>query len=106
MTPHPSQWGQRRRKECHPEPPPHQNVKKVALGKPQSGQGEPYDKACGAGDPGPGVWEWCESMGQGHPAGRLVKAGPPPPWRPPWERRLSRSGGECWGGGEEEEEAG
>lgn len=35
VTPHPSQWGHRRRKECHPEPPPPiRNVKKVALGKP------------------------------------------------------------------------
>lgn len=102
MTPHPSQWGHGRRKEYHPVPslpPPIRNVKKVALGKPQWGRGESASaRLVGLGTQA----RWCGSMGQGHPAGRLVKARPPPPWRPPWERRLSRSGGECWGGGEEE----
>lgn len=50
---------------------------------------------CGPGDPGPGVGAWAKVT----PSGRLVKAQPPPPWQPPWERRPSRSGGECWGGG-------
>lgn len=63
------------------------------------GGGSSSAKQVGLRMQAPVVWEWCGSAGQGHPAGRLVKARPPPPWWPLWERRLSRSGGECWGWG-------
>lgn len=65
MTPHPLQWGQRRRKECHPgwplQPTPPEIKKKNKEKK-----GHPRETAVavervllsmGLGDLGPSVWE-------------------------------------------------
>ena len=64
MTPHPSQWGHRRRKKHHPVPslpPPIRNVKKVALGKPQWGGGRaPRQSWWGWGCRPGGVGAWAK----------------------------------------------
>lgn len=65
MTPHPSQWGHRRRKECHPEPPPpSEMLKRLPWVNRSLGRGSSTTKLVGLGTQAPvcgsGVRAWAK----------------------------------------------